>query len=170
MSSESDRLPDEEEERSWRDRLTGLIDVTQALLQTRVAIFREEMGEKALFASKGLVAMAVAGALGVGALLLLAALLAALFAALFKSVVLGILAALIVYGAGAGLAGFLGWRALSRVRPLEFHATSEELASDWEAVRSSLHPEPEEALAPVAGGDEGREIEDLEKRFRSGAE
>jgi hypothetical protein len=102
---------------------------------------------------------------------LLAALLAALLAGLFKSVVLGILGAVIVYGAGAAVAAVVGWRALERVRPLEFPAVAEELARDWQAVEASLSPES----GPEAGRgreDDGPEapIDDIEERFRAGAE
>ena len=171
MSTEEAELPGEEEERGWRDRLGEVVAAGRTLLATRLAILREELSGKAAFAVRGLVAVAIAAALGVGALLLLAALLAAVLAGLFKSVVLGLLGAVIVYGAGAVVAVRLGWRALTRVRPLEFPAVAEELARDWQAVEASLSPES----GPEAGRereDDGPEesIDDIEERFRAGAE
>jgi hypothetical protein len=171
MSTEEAELPGEEEERSWRDRLGEVAAAGQLLLGTRLAILREELSGKAALAARGLAAVAIAAVLGIGALLLLAALLAALLAGLFKSVALGILAAVIVYATGAVVAAVLGWRALTRVRPLEFPAVAEELARDWKAVAASLSPES----GPGAGGeradDDPKEpIDDIEERFRAGAE
>jgi hypothetical protein len=171
MSTEEAELPGEEEERGWRDRLGEVVAAGRTLLATRLAILREELSGKAAFAVRGLVAVAIAAALGVGALLLLAALLAAVLAGLFKSVVLGLLGAVIVYGAGAVVAARLAWQALTRVRPLEFPAVAEELARDWQAVEASLSPES----GPEAGRereDDGPEesIDDIEERFRAGAE
>ncbi len=171
MSTEKAELPGEEDERSWRDRFGEVTAAGQTLLATRLAILREELSVKAGVAARGIVAVAIAAALGIGALLLLAALLAALLAGLFKSVVLGILAAVILYAAGAAVAAVLGWRALTRVRPLEFPAVGEELARDWQAIAATLVPEP----GPGGGSDrtdDGSEepIDDIEERFRAGAE
>jgi hypothetical protein len=145
---------------------------SRSLGRTRLAIFREELSGKAAFAARGLAGVALAGALGVGALLLFAALVAALFARLFGSTVLGILAALVLYAALCAAAGWFGWKAISRVRPGEFPATAEELGRDWEAIRSSLVPEeePEDDLQPEGGPPDEEEIEDLEKRLRGGGE
>ncbi len=170
MSTEKAELPGEEDERGWRDRIAEVAAAGRALLATRLAILKEELSAKAAVAARGLVAVVVAAALGIGALLLLAALLAALFAKLFGSVVLGILAAVFLFAAGAAVAAVAAWKALSRVRPLEFPATRVELSRDWEAVAASLSPEvSEDEAREEAGGEEGA-IEDLEERFRAGSE
>lgn len=171
MSTEKVELPEEEDDASWGERLAAVAGAWRALAQTRLAIFREEFAEKATFAGRGLGAILLAGALGVGALLLLAALLAAVLAKLFGSAVLGILGAMVLYGAGAAGAGWFGWKSLSRVRPLEFPAVSEELSRDWKAVSASLSEE-EEPAAPGAVRRSGTEedVEDLEQRFRAGEE
>jgi hypothetical protein len=169
MSTEEAELPGEEDERGWRDRLGEVAAAGQKLLATRLAILREELSGKAALAARGIVAVALAAALGIGALLLLAALIAALLAGLFKSVVVGILGAVIVYGAGAAVAAVVGWRALTRVRPLEFPALAEELARDWETVEATLSPGP----GPGSSGQEDgpqEPIDDIEERFRAGAE
>jgi hypothetical protein len=169
MSTEEAELPGEEDERGWRDRLGEVAAAGRKLLATRLAILREELSGKAALAARGIVAVAIAAALGIGALLLLAALLAALLAGLFKSVVLGILGAVIVFGAGAAVAAVVGWRALTRVRPLEFPAVAEELARDWKAVEATLSPEPGPDSDGQDGGSE-EPIDDIEERFRAGAE
>ncbi len=171
MSTERADLPDEEEAQSWADRAAGLAASAQALLATRLAIFREEISAKAALAGRGLAAIAVAAALGVGALLLLAALLAAVLAQLFGSVALGILGAMLIYAAGVAIAGRIAWKALSDVRPGEFPSTGRELARDWEAIRASLATEPEaddeadETGSPSGEPDEV-EVRDLEARLR----
>ena len=171
MSTEKAELPGEEDERGWRDRFGEVTAAGQMLLATRLAILREELSGKAAFAARGIVAVAIAAALGIGALLLLAALLAALLAGLFKSVVLGILAAVILYAAGASVAAVLGWRALTRVRPLEFPAVAEELARDWDAITATLSPEPgPDSGSERADEDSQEPIDDIEERFRAGAE
>ena len=172
MKDETAGLPEEDEERTWRARLSAVAGASRSLGQTRLAIFREELSGKAAFTARGLAGVALAGALGVGALLLFAALVAALFAKLFGSAVLGILAALVLYAALCAAAGWFGWKALSRVRPGEFPATAEELGRDWEAIRSSLAPEaePEDDLEPEGGPPDEEEIEDLEKRLRGGGD
>ena len=81
--------------------------------------------------------------------------------------VLGILVAVVLYAAGAVGAAWFAFRSLARVRPLEFPAVSEELARDWQAVADSLSPEPEPD-AEDDGPDEP--IDDIEERFRAGAE
>lgn len=167
MSTEEAELPGEQDERGWRERFGEVTAAGQTLLATRLAILREEFAGKAVFAAKGLVAVVIAAALGIGALLLLAALLAALLAGLFKSVVLGILAAVVLYSVGAVAAAWFAFQALMRVRPLEFPAVTEELARDWQAVAASLAPEPE---TDPEDGEPGEPIDDIEERFRAGAE
>jgi len=165
MSIEEAELPGEQGERGWRDRFAEVTAAGRPLLATRLAILREELGGKAAFAARGLVGAVIAAALGIGALLLLAALLAAVLAGLLKSVVLGILVAVILYAVGAVAAAWFAFRALARVRPTEFPAVAEELARDWHAVAATLAPEPE---SEDDGPDEP--IDDIEERFRAGAE
>jgi hypothetical protein len=81
--------------------------------------------------------------------------------------VLGILVAIVLYAAGAVGAAWFAFRSLARVQPLEFPAVTEELARDWRAVADSLSPDP----GLDADGDGPDEpIDDIEERFRSGAE
>ena len=167
MSTEEAELPDEEDERGWRERFGEVTAAGQTLLATRLEILREELAGKAAFAARGLVGAVIAAALGIGALLLLGALLAALLAGLLKSWVLGILAALILYAAGAVAAAWFAFQALTRVRPLDFPAVTEELARDWQAVAASLTPEPE---SDSDGDGPDEPIDDIEERFRAGAE
>ena len=171
MSTERAPFPGEDAQPTWRDRAARAARAAESLLATRLEIFREEAAVKAREAGKGLLGVAVAAALGVGVLLLFAALLAAVFARLFDSMVLGILATTLLYAAGAGVAGRVGWQALSRVRPSEFPATAEELERDWNAVSAILSdpPGPSEEDGEPEGGDEEvdeREIEELERRLR----
>jgi hypothetical protein len=174
MSTERAELPDEEEGRSWADRAASLAASVQSILSTRLAIFREEMGGKAALLGKGLAAIVIAAALGVGALLLFAALLAAVLAKLFGSAALGILGAMLIYAAGVAVAGRIAWKALTQVRPNEFPATERELARDWEAIKASLAPDPEpdsEDDAAAAGPEpDPHEVENLEARLRGGTD
>jgi uncharacterized membrane protein YqjE len=169
MSTETGPIPDEEQERSWSDRLSAVAATAQALVRTRVAIFGEELQAKGALAAKGLIAACIAASLGVGVLLLLAALLVAVLTHLLGSLALGILAVLVLYAAGAGAAGYLAWKALSRVEPFEFPATRDELRSDWEAVRSVLDEDTGTAPTPEPPGESGPDVDDLEARFREGA-
>ncbi len=175
MSVERAELPGEESERDWRDRLGEILSIARGLLATRLAIFREEATGKIVLAARGLVAVAVALALIVGALLLAAALLAAVLAKLTNSVVLGILLAVVLYGAGAAAAGWMAFKSLSQVRPFEFPSSTGELEQDWKAIDAALAPLPEpdgedgeEHGSWPAGGEE--EIADLEERLRRGTE
>jgi hypothetical protein len=158
--------------RTWGDRLGDAAAQAGDLLKTRLEIFREEAAEKAEHAARGAAGMAIAIGLAVGATLLFAAFLAALLAKLFGSVVLGILGAFVIY---AGLAALFGWqaaRSLARVKPGDFPATRAELLRDVEAIQDalSLGPdgEPGDAEPPDSRGE--AEVEDLEARFRAGAE
>lgn len=168
MSTERAKPP-EEEPKGWRERIAEVAAAVQSLLATRIAILKDELSGKAALAARGLAGVALAAALGVGALLLFAALLATLFTTLFKSVALGILAAVVLYAAGAAVAASLGWKALSRVRPLEFPVVTAELSRDWEAVATSLAPETE-AGASAPDDEEEESVDDLEERFRAGSE
>ena len=170
MSTEPEELPAEDEEvDTWRERLSRAWHAAEALLSTRLQIFSAEAAEKAGWAAKGLVGIGIAAAFGFGATLLLAALLAALFAQLFGNLVLGILAATVLYGAVTALAGMVGLKALKKVQPTKFPATSEELSSDWSAISAALSAgvsdvaedgPPEDA--PIGE----QEVEQLERRLR----
>jgi uncharacterized membrane protein YqjE len=178
MSIEPSELPGEESERSWGERIAGVASTWQTLAHTRLEILREELSEKRSFALKGMIAIAIAAVLSAGALLLLAALLAAVLAHAFGNVALGILAALILFVAGAGAAVAMGWKSLTRVRPFQFPAARHELSRDWEAVRASWSQdgEPDDGGGPEEGPDgpkarsRGETLENLEERFRAGAE
>ena len=179
MSAEHD-LPGEEEERSWGERIGLVADAWSALIQTRVAIFREELAAKAMLLLKGAVAAVIALALAIGALLLLAALLVAVLAHWFGSVGFGILGALVLYAAGAGAAVAAAGKWLRRVKPMDFPASSEELRRDWRAVAESWRTEdgaprvPEGPVPPrppdALGTLREDRVEDLEDRYRAGAE
>jgi uncharacterized membrane protein YqjE len=176
MSAEQGEIPDEESERSWGERIAEVADTWSALAQTRLAILREELAEKQSFFLKGAIAFAVALGLAAGALLLLAAFLAAVLAHVFGSVALGIFGALVLYAAGAGVAGWMGGKAISRVRPFQFPAAREELSRDWRVLRAAWSRDgaPDEAAVPTirVEGPRTRDaaLEDLEERFRAGAE
>jgi Putative Actinobacterial Holin-X, holin superfamily III len=159
-----------EEARSFGDRVAAAANATASLARTRLAIFKEELSVKAVFAAKGLGAAAAAGAFAVAMILMLGALLVALFAALFHSLILGILAALVFNGAVAGGLGWMAWRALSQVKLDDFPATSAELAKDVAAVKSALERDdtPDDDFVPPEP-DSGS-VEDLERRLRAGAE
>jgi uncharacterized membrane protein YqjE len=158
-----------EEARSFGDRVAAAANATASLARTRLAIFKEELSVKAALAGKGLAAAAAAAAFAGAVILMLGALLVALFAALFHSLILGILAALVVYGAAAGVFGWMAWKALSQVKPDEFPVTSAEIAKDVAAVRSALEDEaPDDDFVPPEP-DSGS-VEDLERRLRAGAE
>jgi uncharacterized membrane protein YqjE len=169
MGTETAPIPGEEEERSWSDRLSAVAATLQALLQTRAAIFGEELRIKAILASKGLIAAGLAAALGTGVLLLFAALLVAVLTHLLGSLALGILAVLLLYVAGAAVAASLAWKALSRVEPFEFPATRDELRSDWESVRSAFDAGEAQEPTPAPPEGNGPDVDDLEARLRAGA-
>ena len=171
MSSERAELPGEEQAWGWREHLADVSAAASRLLATRLAIFREELSVKAVFAAKGFAFVVVAAAMAVATLLSLAALLTALFAKLFGSWILGILATVVLYGAGAAGAAWAGARALSRVRPFDFPATAEELARDRAALSGTLAPS-EPGVEGAAGTAGSRDVpaDDLEDRFRAGSE
>lgn len=170
--------------RRWGERLADLTATAQSLVSTRLAIFEVEAGVKARFFGKGLAGATIAAAFAFGATLLLAALLAAVLAQVFGNAALGILGAMVIYLAVAGVAGWWAWKSFSQVKPTEFPATRGELARDMEAIRAALardHPEdgtspddvsPDDDLSPdEEGGEESEgEIRDLEARLRAGAE
>src|SRR5262245_62401181 len=136
--------------RRWSDRFDQLTSAAQSLIATRLAIFDEELRVKGRFFGKGVVFASVAAAFGFGAVLLFAALLAAVLAQVFGNAALGVLAAGVLYAAGAFVGGYFAWRALSEVRPTEFPATARELARDADAIRAALvrDPDPEDGSDP----------------------
>jgi ABC-type multidrug transport system fused ATPase/permease subunit len=167
MSTEPDEIPGEEDADTWRDRLSRAWHAAEALLSTRLQIFSEEAAEKAAWAGKGALGLGIAAAFGFGATLLLAALFAALFAQLFGNLVLGILAATVLYAAVAAIAGMAGLKALKKVQPTKFPATSEELSRDWTAISEALSAEVSELAELPEDGDIGeQEVEQLERRLR----
>jgi hypothetical protein len=169
MSTERAELPGAEPEPGWRDHLAEVMGAASRLLSTRLAIFRQELSVKAVLVARGLAFAVAAAAMLVGMLLLAAALLAAIFAKLFGSVILGILATVLLYGIGAGLAAWAGISALGRAKPFDFPATAEELSRDKAALAAALAPaEPEEAMEGESRA--GVVPEDLEERFRAGSE
>lgn len=179
MSSSAEDGVEEGPDRTWSERLAGLAGTAQSLVATRLAIFEEEFNVKALLFGKGLAALAAAAAFGLGATLMLAALLATLLAQLFGNLSLGILGALVVYGAVAAGAGYFAWKRFSEVKPKEFPATSRELARDVDAIRAALARDPDPEDGPDAdeplpydrGGDESEgDVRDLEARLRAGVE
>ncbi len=167
MSSESSLHGQAGRKRSVRERLGALSRAAVALAATRLAIFREELGAKATLLTRAAIGLALALALGSLGLLLATALIAALLAHLLRSVVAGLSAALVLYLAAAAAAGLLGWRALSRVRVMDFPLTAGELRKDWKAAADSAGFE---GVDSESGDEEGEDLEDLEERFRAGSE
>jgi hypothetical protein len=160
-----------EEARSFGDRVSAAANATASLLRTRLAIFKEELSVKAVFAGKGMAAVAAAAAFAVAMILMLGALVVAIFAALFHSLILGILAALVLYGAAAGVLGWMAWKWFSQVKPDDFPVTSAEIEKDVAAVRSALEPDetPDDDDFVPPEPDSGQ-VDDLERRLRAGAE
>ncbi len=181
MASEPEDIPlgEEGEARTWSDRAASVAGAAKALLATRWEIFEEEINAKAGLFGRGVAAIAVGAALGIGALLLLAALLAAVFAQLFHNVALGILTAMLLYAGGAAFAGRAAWKALTAVQPTKYPETRRELERDVEALRAALATEDadaefgdEDGPFPSPGSASGRnpsderELTDLEARVR----
>ena len=179
MREDDGTEPDGHDGVGWADRLAETAAQAGDLLKTRVQIFREEAAQKALHAARGAAGMAVAVALAIGAVLLFGAFVAAVLAKLLNSVPLGILAAFVLY---AALAALFAWRAakvFAQVRPGDFPVTRDELRRDAEGLRASLsfdgaeegdedEEERDEPARTVTRS--AAEVEDLEARFRAGAE
>jgi uncharacterized membrane protein YqjE len=153
-------------------RLDRLISALTELLATRSQILGRELSEKGLRLARGSAAAAVAAILAFLTFLLFAALVAAIFARLFGSAWAGILAALVLYAAGAAAAAMLAVREFGRVRPLDFPMTSRELGRDWEAVRRAAGVEGKPAVSepPPAVSAPAPAAEDFEERLRRGLE
>lgn len=183
MITDGERMQDEEEgveigemeARGWADRIAGVAAQAGDMLKTRAEILREELAEKVEHAARGLAGMVIAFGLAACALMLLAALMVALLTKLFGSLILGILATFVMYGVAAALFGLQASKSFKRVRPEEFPATREELLRDVEAIREAMSigvsgEEPDDGVpAPPSTRGEA-EVEDLEARFRAGAE
>lgn len=176
MRDDDGMEPDGQDGVGWTDRLAETAAQAGDLLKTRVQIFREEAAQKAVHAARGAAGMAIALALAIGAVLLFGAFVAAVLAKLLNSVPLGILAAFVLYAALAALSAWRASKVLAQVRPGEFPVTRDELRRDAEALRASLsfdggsedEEDADEPARTVAGG--AAEVEDLEARFRAGAE
>lgn len=153
-------------------RLDRLISAAAELLSTRSQILGEELSQKGKYMGRGVVAAAVAATLGFLAFLLLAGLIAAFFARILGSAWAGVLAALVLYAAGAVGAAILAVRSFARVRPLDFPVTSREIARDWEAVRraAGVAPAPEASRTARTTADAAPAAEGFEERLREGWE
>lgn len=164
--------PEGAPEETWRQRLSGFFEALRRLFSTRAAIFREELGASAAALGSAIGAFILAAALAWLALLLLTAGIAALLSRLLGGPIAGILATFVLFAAAAGLAAYLGVKALSRVN-FEFPVTREEIRKDWQALQASASPRP-----PEPSGGEGQTLgapvqlssDDLEARFRAGSE
>ncbi len=167
------RGPDEAERETWSRRLHGFLEAGRTLLSTRLAILREELGAKGAFLGRGLIGLLVAAAFAGQALLLFTAWIAILLSALLGSPIWGVLAAFVLYALVAAVAGVLGVKALSRVKPFDFPVTSEEIRKDWSALKAGAKPAPPAPDAPRGETDLARAQalhDDLEARFRAGSE
>jgi uncharacterized membrane protein YqjE len=176
MGDEEAKDAPEVSEPGWRDRIGTVAAAAGRLLQTRKAIFQEELAEKGGLLGGALLAIFVALLFAIIAGLLLAALVAALLTRLLGGPVLGILATLALYLGVAAAAGWVGWSKLSRLRPLEFPATGRELARDLEAVAEAAgigedEPRGQRSSGPGPGDHPRAEEtpEQIEARLREGA-
>ena len=167
-------------EPGWRERLWAVGAAAGRVLETRKAIFQEELAEKGGLVGKAFIGIFFALLFAILAGLLLTALLAAVLSKLFGSSILGILATLVLYVGVAALAGWIGVKKLSRVRPFEFPATRNEVDRDLDAVkRAAGIGQPRQAEAPGPPGPGGvatssRDASDetareIEARLREGA-
>ena len=164
--------PEEVAEETWPQRVRAFFESLGGLLSTRAEILKEELRAKGVALGQAAVAFLLAAAFALLALLLLTAGLAALLSRLFGSPVAGILVTFLLFAAAAGLAAYLGVKALARGNLLGFPVTAEEIRKDWKVVTRSTTPEP-----PGPDGAEGAVIatgpsvpDDIEARFRTGSE
>jgi uncharacterized membrane protein YqjE len=187
MAAESDDFSVDLPEPGWRDRIDAVHRAARALLSTRAEIFREELAEKGSLFGQGLAGIGLALAFALLSLILLTALVAAVLAKLLGSAIAGLAVALLLYLVVAAAAALFGVKRLSRVRPLDFPATRDELRKDLDAVREEPRGAGDEPAgiarpdvvaaerASVRPGDYRHEgersvAEDLEDRFRAGSE
>lgn len=147
----------------FSQRVAAAREKAAALAATRAAIFREELADKGAFAARAVAGLAVAAFFGALALILATALVAALFSKLFGGAIAGVAATLVLYLAIAAAGAIVGSKALGRVQPLDFPATSAELAKDFDALAAA-------AAAPPEPEDDTEDDDDLEERFRTGSE
>lgn len=158
---------------SWSEKIAGLLEAGRRLASTRSAIFQEELSVKVGFFGRGVAGLFLAAAFAGLALLLFTAWIAALFTKLLGGPVAGILAAFGLYLVIAAIAGMLGVKSLSRVKPGEFPVTKEELRKDWAsleaAARPLQEPAPESPEVPPRPSP-GPSQNDFEARFRAGSE
>ncbi len=167
MAAETSAQQNEGHEPGWKERLGGAWNAARALLSTRIEIFREELAEKGSLLGRGAIGLAVALVFGWVAVLLFTALAATLLAKLLGSLWAGLLACFLLYALIHCIAGWIGWKALSRVRPFQFPATRDEIRKDWAALRLSGRAAGEaDEPAPFDSDPEA----DLEERFREGSE
>jgi uncharacterized membrane protein YqjE len=189
MDPEEAALEDRPEP-GWKERIGAIRRAVAALATTRAEIFREELAEKGSLFARAAIGLALAAVFGVLAVLVLTALVAAVLSRLLGGPIAGITATLVLYLAVAAAAAILGGRTLSRVKPLAFPATRDEIRKDLDAVKENATmrdegPASVDALAaerasvsPDDGRDddeveEGEEVEamsEMEERFRAGSE
>ena len=185
MASDFEEFTEDLPDPGWRERLDSIRRAARALVKTRVEIFREELAGKGSLAAQGIAGVVLALAFVSLALVLLTALVAMIFTRLFGGPIAGLAAALVLYLLIAAAVGFFGARKLSRVRPLDFPITSDDLRKDFGALREEgpirdEGPTSPQALAAerasIRPGESGEEKEDrsrevdLEERFRAGSE
>jgi uncharacterized membrane protein YqjE len=161
----------------WRERLWSVGAAAGRVLETRIAIFQEELSAKGMELGKALAGLFVAVLFATLAGLLLTALLAAVLSKLLGGPVLGILATLVLYVAVAAVAGRIAVKKLTLLRPLEFPATRREIDRDLAAVKKAA------GVGEPRGPDDGSDgegtlpgrgrppeaPEDIEARLREGA-
>lgn len=178
-------------EPGWKERIGAVRRAAAALATTRAEIFHEELAEKGSLFAKAAIGLALAAVFGVLALLVLTALVAAVLSRLLGGPIAGITATLFLYLAVAAAAAILGGRTLSRVKPLVFPATRDEIRKDLDAVKENAAVRDEAATDAVGGVDalaaerasvrpDRDEIDDdeggvpsmseMEERFRAGSE
>ena len=155
--------------RPFSQRIAAAREKAAALASTRAAMFREELADKGASVAKAVAGFVAAAFFGGLALLLATALLAALLSSLFNSAIAGVGATLGLYLAIAAAGVILGWRALERVKPLDFPATRAALAGDFEALATAAAA-PEDDEDDEDDDYEDDDEDDLEERFREGSE
>lgn len=166
MATERKIHPTDGSGAGWKERLRGAWEAASSLLSTRAEIFRQELAEKGARLRRSAIGFGVGLLFAWLASLLLTALVATLLANLLGSLWAGLLASVLLYAAIAGAGIWIGVQALSRVRPLEFPATKEEIGKDWSALRRAARDE-DQRIEPVGWRGPGG---DLEERFRRGSE
>ena len=181
MDPEEAALEDRPEP-GWKERIGAIRRAVAALATTRAEIFREELAEKGSLFARAAIGLALAAVFGVLAVLVLTALVAAVLSRLLGGPIAGITATLFLYLAVAAAAAILGGRTLSRVKPLAFPATRDEIRKDLDAVkgpasvdalaaeRASVSPDDGRDDDEVEEGEEVEAMSEMEERFRAGSE